>query len=257
MFFKTKNKCYDIIIIIMDKIISKKIVIKLSGESFASNNENFDFTKIEEFAKQISLLVKEDYKIGVIIGGGNIWRDSKNNNAFIKRNESDYIGMLSTLLNGLTLEQVLKNKFNVKTNLFSSIEVPLICEKYNKDIVQKQYLKGNVLIFAGGVGWPHFTTDTAAALRASELYCDVLLMAKNGVDGVYNKDPKHYSDVKRFNKITYDEILKQEIGIMDKTAILLCKKNNIKTYIFSANEKDGIINVLKNQAKYTIISNNI
>ena len=236
------------------KSLDKKLVIKLSGEALSSENNNFDFEKIKEYAHQIQEIRNLNYQVGVVVGAGNIWRNAKNNTNNVNRNNSDYIGMIATIVNGLLLSDFLI-QLGVKTKIFSSIKIDKIAQPYNKDVVNESYKKGHVIIFVGGTGFPFFTTDTATALRAAELGATQILMGKNGVDGVYENDPNEFPNAKRFDKLTYQEVLDKEIKVMDKTAVLVCQENNIETLVFSANEQNCFTKVLKKKIKFTKIEN--
>ena len=232
--------------------LGKRLIIKLSGEVLSSQGQNFDFDKIKSYAQQLKEISQKNHKVAVVVGAGNIWRNAKNNVAKIDRNNSDYIGMVATVMNGLLLEDALR-KLGVKVKLLSSINIDKVAAFYNKDLARNWYEQGYVLIFVGGTGSPFFTTDTATALRACELQVDLILMGKSGVDGVYEKDPNQFSDSKRYDEITYQEIIDKKIMVMDKAAALICQENKIRTWVFSANEPQCYIKVLSNKLKSTRI----
>ena len=233
----------------------ERILIKLSGESFAKNENKFNIDEIDKFAKQIAWLQQNGYEIAVVVGGGNLWRGNLGPKVGIDRSAADYIGMLATIMNGQILQQILESRHNVDTRVMSALSINKVTEPYIKRKAIRHLEKQRVLIFVGGTGNPYFTTDTTSALRACEIQASKILMAKNGTDGVYDKDPNLYNDAIRYDKLTYAQVLKEDIKIMDKTATTMCAENNISLYIFSANEKNSIINTLDKKIKFTEITN--
>ena len=171
-------------------------------------------------------------EIGIVVGGGNIWRGKNAEALGMDRAQADYVGMLATIMNGLALQDALE-KLKVKVRVASSIEVNQVCERYIRRKADKQLDLKTIMIFVGGTGSPYFSTDTAAALRALELDAEVILMGKNGVDGVYDKDPNIYKDAIMYNELTHKFVLEQGLEIMDSTAASLCKDHNIKLVVFN------------------------
>jgi len=224
------------------------ILLKISGASLkdVNNNNIIDKNKINNVVNQISEIINEGYSICIVMGGGNIWRGILGKELSMDMNESDSMGMLATIMNSLSLSTELKLR-KITTKVFNSFSIDFICEQYQYDKVQT-YLnqdKPVVAIFAGGTGNPFFTTDTAAALRCSQLNIKTLLMAKNGVAGVFDKDPNLDKDAQFYSKLTFEEILTKELKVMDQTALTMCKENDIDIFVFNIETKDSIIKIFK------------
>lgn len=235
--------------------MKERILIKISGASLKSNNEIFDVKKISNLAYQINVL-SQKYQISLVIGGGNIFRGNLAQSLNLDRNDADAMGMLSTMINGLILKNVFNNhKINVK--LFSALKIDKIIDEYTSRSVNDALNNNNVCIFVGGVGLPFFTTDTGAALRAAETQSKIILMGKNGVDGVYDKDPLKNSDAKRFEHLTYDEIISKSLDVIDQSALTLCWDNNISLLVFNINEENSLIRVMNKEIKATIIDEGV
>lgn len=233
--------------------MKKRLLIKISGASLKSNNDSiFDEQKIINLTKQISILSKE-YQISLVIGGGNIFRGNLADKFGIDRSNADSMGMLATMINGILLENVFANN-NVKCKLFSALKIDKIINEYTVRSVNEALNNDYVCIFVGGTGSPFFTTDTGAALRAAETKSNVILMGKNGVDGVYNKDPHKYKDAIRFDFLTYYEIVNQSLKVIDQSALTLCWDNDIDLLVFNINEEDCLLKAMNNQIKTTLIS---
>lgn len=235
--------------------MKERILIKISGASLKSNNEIFDVKKISNLAYQINVL-SQKYQISLVIGGGNIFRGNLAQSLNLDRNDADAMGMLSTMINGLILKNVFNNhKINVK--LFSALKIDKIIDEYTSRGVNEALNNNNVCIFVGGVGLPFFTTDTGAALRAAETQSKIILMGKNGVDGVYDKDPLKHSDAKWFEHLTYDEIISKSLDVIDQSALTLCWDNNISLLVFNINEENSLIRVMNKEIKVTIIDEGV
>lgn len=232
--------------------MKKRLLIKISGASLKSNDSIFDEQKIINLTKQISILSKE-YQISLVIGGGNIFRGNLADKFGIDRSNADSMGMLATMINGILLENVFANN-NVKCKLFSALKIDKIINEYTVRSVNDALNNDYVCIFVGGTGSPFFTTDTGAALRAAETKSNVILMGKNGVDGVYNKDPHKYKDAIRFDFLTYYEIVNQSLKVIDQSALTLCWDNDIDLLVFNINEEDCLLKAMNNQIKTTLIS---
>lgn len=232
--------------------MKKRLLIKISGASLKSNDSIFDEQKITNLTKQISILCKE-YQISLVIGGGNIFRGNLADKLGIDRSNADSMGMLATMINGILLENVFANN-NVKCKLFSALKIDKIINEYTVRSVNEALNNDYVCIFVGGTGSPFFTTDTGAALRAAETKSNVILMGKNGVDGVYNKDPHKYKDAIRFDFLTYYEIVNQSLKVIDQSALTLCWDNDIDLLVFNINEEDCLLKAMNNQIKTTLIS---
>ena len=232
--------------------MKKRILIKISGASLKSSDSVLDVSKIENLTKQISVLSKE-YQISLVVGGGNIFRGTWSEEFQVNRNDADSMGMLSTMINGILLNNVF-TKNNIKCKLFSALKVDKIIDEFTARDVNEALNNNYVCIFVAGTGSPYFTTDTGAALRAAETGSDMILMGKNGVDGVYNKDPLKYKDAVRFDFLTYEDIINQSLSVIDHSALTLCSDNNIDLLVFNINESDSLIKAMNKQIKTTLIS---
>ena len=233
----------------------KRILIKLSGEALMGENKSskvLDKTVMFEVANQIKTLKDAGLEIGIVIGGGNIFRGKYCDELSIKRAPADYMGMVATIFNSLAFKAVL-DALGVDNVVMSAININQVCEPYYHLKALRHLEKKKVVIFAGGTGNPYFSTDTASALRASEIGAEVILMAKNGVDGVYNKDPRKYDDAVMYDSITFDEVLRQKLEVVDLNAINLCQSNKINLIIFNMDRKNAIIDVVKGEKLGTFV----
>ena len=231
----------------------KRIILKISGEALSGNNsKGINAEKVQEIASEIKALYETGISLGIIVGAGNIWRGRDAEKNHMEQAKADYMGMLGTILNSLALENALNN-INVPTKVMSMIAVPAVADTYTRRDALELLENRTVVIFAGGTGNPYFTTDTAAALKATEVNAKLILMAKNGVDGVYSSDPKTNKDAVRFNEMTYDEILANNLKVMDLTAATLCNQNKISMVIFDMNVKGNIKRAYENPEIGTII----
>ncbi len=229
----------------------KRILVKLSGEAIGSNDgRGIDKEKLEKVVDQLVDLSKQNVEIAIVIGGGNFWR-GRYGAEYIQRTTADYMGMLATTLNALALQEMLEYK-NINTRVMTSFEIKQVAEPYIRRKAIRHLEKGRIVIFSGGIGSPYFTTDSAAALRATEMDAEVILLAKN-VDGVYNKDPKKYKDAKKYDEVTYMQSISEGLGVMDTTAITLCMENKIPILVFALNEKDSIKRAVLGENFGTII----
>ncbi|HLR35754.1 MAG TPA: UMP kinase [Tissierellales bacterium] len=220
----------------------KRVILKLSGEALAGDK---GFGLDEKTISTISEEVKKIHEIGVevsiVVGGGNFWRGRSAKQ--MDRTTSDYMGMLGTVINGLALQEALEKK-GVKTRVQTAIEMRQIAEPYIRRKAIRHLEKNRVVIFAAGSGNPYFSTDTAAALRAAEIEAEVILLAKKGVDGVYDSDPNENFSAKKFENLRYIDILNMGLGVIDSTATSLCMDNNIPLIVFGIDEPDNIVNVV-------------
>lgn len=232
----------------------KRVLIKISGEALKGNNEfGYDFTEVKRIAKEIKSLHDHGIQVSIVIGGGNIFRGAElsSGKAPIDRASSDYMAMLGTVMNAIAIQSVLENT-GMHTRICSAIPMTTICEVYIRRRAIRHMEKGRVVICAAGTGNPFFTTDTAAALRAVELNCDVLLKATK-VDGVYSSDPKKDSKAHRYKELTYQKVLADNLSVMDTSAIALARDNKLPVLIFSIHQKDGMLKALNKQGLFTII----
>jgi uridylate kinase len=191
-------------------------------------------------------------QICLVIGAGNIFRGLKGVSAGLDRSSADYMGMLATVMNAIGVQSVLE-KIDVPTRILSAIPMSNVCEPYIRRRAERHMEKGRVVIFAAGTGNPYFTTDTAAALRAAEMNCDALFKGTQ-VDGVYSKDPKKYSEAKRYQKLTYLDVLARDLKVMDASAISLCKENSIPIIVFSIQKIGAFADVIMDKGQSTMIS---
>ncbi|MBF0406838.1 MAG: UMP kinase [Candidatus Riflebacteria bacterium] len=216
-----------------------KPLVKLSGEMLGGDSgTGFDKSSLENFSEMIAELVEKKITPSVVLGGGNLFRGGRNALPALKRFHGDYIGMLATVMNAICFADHLEK--HVKTRVFSAVAMPGICESYQIDNVRKAVSDGYVCFFAGGTGNPFFSTDTAAALRAIETGCDVLIKATK-VDGVYDSDPEKNPDAKKFETITYSEVLDKQLGVMDLMAIALCRENKLPLIVTSLAERGNLL----------------
>lgn len=218
----------------------KRIVLKLSGESLAGDGTyGINPEVVEELAKQVKRIHDEKLEVAVVVGGGNIWRGLSGSAKGMDRASADYMGMLATVMNALALQDSLE-KMGVFTRVQTAIEMREVAEPYIRRRAVRHLEKGRVVIFGAGTGNPYFSTDTTAALRAAEVEADVILMAKKGTDGIYDKDPNKCSDAKKFDKLSYIEILNRGLHVMDSTATSLCMDNEIPLVVFNIDNYDNI-----------------
>lgn len=229
----------------------KRVILKLSGEALAGENGfGIDFEVATRIAEEIKQLIDMGVEVGAVVGGGNIWR-GRNGDA-MDRTTADYMGMLATCINALALQDSLES-IGVLTRVQTAIEMREIAEPFIRRRAMRHLEKGRVVIFAAGTGNPYFSTDTTAALRAAEIEADVILLAKK-VDGVYDKDPKKFSDAKKYDKLTYIEVLDQGLQVMDSTATSLCMDNNIPILVFGLDEEGNIQKAIKGEKIGTLVS---
>lgn len=232
----------------------RRIILKLSGEALSTNGKSICVEKVNAVAKEIKALYDlGDISIGIICGAGNIWRGRDAMQNGMDRTNADYMGMLGTILNCVALQSSLE-KLGLQTRVLTSLSIPQIAEPYIRRKADSHLSKGLICIFGGGTGNPYFSTDTTAALRASELNCDTILMAKNGTDGVYNKDPRKYADAVKYEKLTHQEVIAKQLGVMDLTAATLCMENNIDIVVFDMNKEGNIKEAAINPSIGTIVS---
>ncbi|WP_100404456.1 UMP kinase [Bacillus solitudinis] len=217
-----------------------RVILKLSGEALAGEQGyGIDPLVIQSVASQIKEIVALDVEVAVVVGGGNIWRGMAGSAKGMDRATADYMGMLATVMNSLALQDSLED-MGVQTRVQSSIEMRQVAEPYIRRKAIRHLEKKRVVIFAAGTGNPYFSTDTTAALRAAEIEAEVILMAKNKVDGVYSADPSVDASAVKYSSITYMDVLKEGLAVMDSTASSLCMDNNIPLIVFSIMEEGNI-----------------
>ncbi len=229
----------------------KRIMLKLSGEVFSGkHNFGIDRPTLTHVAKQITA-VAAHAQVVVVVGGGNIWRYRDTKDSGIERTVSDAMGMLATIMNSVALQSALENA-GTHTRVLSAIDIPQLAEPFIKRKAQRHLEKGRVVICAGGTGNPYFTTDSAAALRALELGCDVLLKATN-VDGVYDKDPKRFRSAKKYDEITYQDAMAQHLNIMDQAAFSLCQDQKLPIVVFNFFKPGALLKAAKGEKIGTVV----
>jgi len=235
------------------KPVYKRIVLKLSGEALAGQmGYGIDAGMISTIAEQVKEVVQLGVEVAVVVGGGNIWRGISGSAKGIDRATADYMGMLATVMNSLALQDALE-KLEVPTRVQTSINMQQVAEPYIRRRAIRHLEKGRVVIFAAGTGNPYFSTDTTAALRAAEIEAEVILMAKNKVDGVYSADPLVDPTAVKYETLTYMDMLNQNLGVMDSTASSLCMDNNIPLIVFSISEEGNIRRVVLGEQIGTIL----
>ena len=227
----------------MSEPVFSRVLLKLSGEVLANKyGFGIDPEKVAYLAEQIEPIYKSNIDIGLIIGAGNIFRGMEAAAGGMDRVTGDYLGMLATIMNAIALQDSLE-KIGCQTRTLSAINVTQIAEPYIRRRAIRHMEKGRIVIIAGGTGNPFFTTDSAAALRATELGSDILLKGTK-VDGVYNKDPEKYTDAKKYKKLTYKKVIQDDLGVMDMTAITLCKENNIPIKVFNIKNSGDLLDIV-------------
>jgi uridylate kinase len=236
----------------MSQTAYSRVLLKLSGEVLAGDQSyGIDPLKASELAREIKNVHQMGIDIALVIGAGNIFRGIKAASKGMERVTGDYLGMLATIMNAISIQDALE-KLNVETRTLSAITVSQISEPYIRRRALRHLEKNRVVIVAGGTGNPYFTTDTAAALRATELKAEVLLKASK-VNGVFDKDPEIHTDAKSFKEINYSDVISKNLRVMDMTAITLCKENNLPIRVFDINGKGNLKNILLGHEIGTII----
>lgn len=236
--------------------MKRRIVLKLSGEALAGKAKvGISHTRVNEIAEDIKELYDlGDIQLSIVVGAGNIWRGRDALDSGMERSSADYMGMLATILNALALQNALE-RLGLDTRAMTSLQIPAVAEPYIRRKALSHLEKDRIVIFGGGNGIPFFTTDTTAALRSAELGANLILMAKNGVDGVYDSDPKHNGNAKKYTKLTHQEVLDKHLNVMDLTAATLCKENDIDILVFDMNVKGNIARAVNDFSIGTLISN--
>jgi uridylate kinase len=232
----------------------KRILLKLSGEAFKGESEyGFDPTVITKIAKQIRQVSEMGVQVGIVVGGGNIWRGAEAEKTGMDRVTADYAGMLATIINALALQDALE-KIGITTRTQTAIDIQKVAEPYIRRRAIRHLEKGRVVIFAGGTGNPYMTTDTAAALRAIEIEAEALLMSKNNVDGIYTADPQKYPSAKKFDKLTYLEAINLRLEVMDATALSLCLENKLPIIVFDFQAERSMERAVLGEPIGTVVS---
>ncbi len=232
----------------------KRVLLKLSGEAFSGKtNYGIDSDTLKAIARQVKDVILMGVDFSIVVGGGNIWRGAKAEQEGMDRVTADYAGMLATVINSLALQDVLERN-GTPTRIQTAIIIQQVAEPYIRRRAIRHLEKGRVVIFAGGTGNPYMTTDTAAALRAIEIEAQVLLMAKNDVDGIYNADPTKNSEAKKFDNLTYLEALNLRLEVMDATALSLCLENKLPIVVFDLQAPNSIERAIAGESIGTLVS---
>lgn len=231
----------------------KRIVLKLSGEALAGNKGfGIDPETVEAIAKQVVEVAKSGIEVAIVVGGGNIWRGLSGSAKGMDRVSADYMGMLATVMNSLALQDAME-KNGIATRVQTAINMQQVAEPYIRRRAIRHLEKGRVVIFGAGTGNPYFSTDTTAALRAAEIEADAILMAKNGVDGVYDSDPKLNPNAKMFHTLSYMDVINKELKVMDATATTLCMNNDIPIVVFNIDVPGNIVAAASGKELGTVV----
>ncbi|MCJ7606155.1 MAG: UMP kinase [Dehalococcoidales bacterium] len=231
----------------------KRVLLKLSGEALRGGHSyGIDTPTLTGIAGHIKQAIDLGVEVGIVVGGGNIWRGARAERDGMERVTADYAGMLATVINAIALQDVLERQ-NIDTRTMSALDIRQVAEPYIRRRAIRHLEKGRVVIFAGGTGNPYMTADTAAALRAIEMGAQVLLMAKNNVDGIYSADPITHPDAKKFDKLTHFEALNKRLGIMDTTALSLCLDNKLPIIVFDLDAPDSMKKVISGENIGTLV----
>jgi uridylate kinase len=231
----------------------QRVLVKYSGESLGSSGDNIDIDKVDILADEIGCVVRHGIEVALVLGGGNIWRGKRSIERGMDTAQSHYMGMLATILNAMAMQDALE-QHGVFTRAMTAIKMDEVAEPYIRRRATRHMEKGRVIILAGGTGNPYFTTDSAAALRAAEIGAEVILMAKNGVDGVYSADPRIDPTATRFDHLTYMDVLNRGLTVMDSTALTFCMDNNIPIIVFNSLERGSIERIVLGEQVGTLVS---
>ncbi|MBS39208.1 MAG: UMP kinase [Pseudomonadota bacterium] len=236
----------------MNKTNFKRVLLKISGESLMGvGSYGIDVSTVDRVAKEISQVCKLGVEICLVIGAGNIFRGLSGAAAGMDRASADYMGMLATVMNSLAMQNSLE-RLDFQTRIQSAISMTEVCETYTRRRAIRHMEKNRIVIFAAGTGNPYFTTDTAAALRASEMDCDAIFKGTK-VDGIYDKDPMKDSDAIKFDKISYSEVLSKNLRVLDSSAVSLARDNNIPIIVFSIKENNSFLNIIEGKGNCSIV----
>ena len=236
------------------KNIFSRVMIKLSGEALLGNKEfGIDSDIVDKITFDIVNIAKNNTEVCIVVGGGNIFRGVAGASQGIERGTADSMGMLATVINAMAIQNSIE-KHNIPSRVLSAVPMQTVCEPFIRRRAIRHLEKGRIVIFAGGTGNPYFTTDTAAALRAAEMNCTVLMKGTK-VDGVYTSDPIKDKNAIRYDHITYSKVLSDNLGIMDASAISLARDNSIPIIVFSIHTNNALLSIIKGEGKKTIISN--
>jgi len=235
----------------------RRVVLKISGEALKGQGQyGIDPKTVKKIAQEVKSVHEAGIEVAVVVGAGNLWRGITGEELGMDRAQADYMGMLGTIMNGLALQDSLE-AIGIPTRVMTALQIAAVAEPYIRRRTLRHFEKGRVVVLAGGTGSPYFSTDTTAALRAAELGADVILMAKNGVDGVYDKDPNKYEDAVLLSQVSHQEVLEKNLQIMDSTAASLCKDNHIEIRVFDMNQPGNILKAAKGEGVGTVVKNGV
>ena len=236
----------------------KRILLKLSGESLKGNRRHgIDPDSLDYMANEIKSVTSKGIELGIVVGGGNIWRGTEAEIEGMERASADYAGMLATVISALALQDSLERKHKLNTRTLSAINIQQVAEPYIRRRAIRHLEKGRIVLFAAGTGNPFVTTDTGAALRALEIEADVLLMAKNDVDGVYDKDPKLDDSAVRYENISYLDAIEKRLKVMDSTALSLCMEYSIPIVVFDLSKKGNLNRIVSGEKVGTLVAEDL
>lgn len=231
----------------------KRVLLKLSGEGLSSPEAAFDPEILKRLAKELKEVQKLGVELAIVVGGGNFIRGKMMAEMGMNRAQADYMGMLGTVINALAVQNALEQE-GVQTRVQTAVEMQKVAEPFILRRALRHLEKGRIVIFGAGTGSPYFSTDTTAALRASEINADVILMAKNGVDGVYDSDPKKNPNAEKYDTLNYMDVLNEGLQVMDSTAISMCMDNDIDLVVFNMNEPGNIVKAVRREVNGTTIT---
>ena len=231
----------------------KRVLLKLSGEALSGHGQSLDPEVLKNLAKELKEVQSLGVELAIVVGGGNFIRGKMMADLGMDRVQADYMGMLGTVINALAVQNALAQE-GVQTRVQTAVEMQKVAEPFILRRAIRHLEKGRIVIFGAGTGSPYFSTDTTAALRASEIDADVILMAKNGVDGVYDCDPKKNPEAKRFDTLNYLDVLNKGLQVMDSTAISMCMDNDIDLVVFNMNEPGNIMNAVTQKVSGTVVT---
>lgn len=230
----------------------KRILLKLSGEALMGSRQyGIDSERLEQYTEEIKRVKDLDTEVAIVIGGGNIFRGVQSENVGIDRVQGDYMGMLATVINAMALQSSLE-KAGLYTRLMSGIKIDQVCEQFIRRRAIRHLEKGRIVIFGAGTGNPYFTTDSAASLRAIEIEADVVLKGTR-VDGVYSADPEKDPNAQRFSNITFQDVYKKGLNVMDMTAFTLCQENNLPIIVFDMNKPGNLLKLVQGEEVGTLV----
>jgi len=240
----------------MEKAIYKRVIIKLSGEALLDEKDGtiFDRTKLDGVGSIVERIHGMGVDVGIVVGAGNIWRGRMAAKIGIEPATADYMGMMGTIINAMAIQNAVEQR-GLECRVMSSINVPQVCEPYIRRKAVHHLDKGRIVIFAGGTGNPFFTTDSCATLRALEVGADAILMGKNGVDGVYNKDPRKSKDAKLIESLSFHEVVEKKLQVMDLTAVAMLEGKGVVIRVFNMDDPENFIRVIRGDKIGTIIAN--